>query len=603
MNRKLIVILVVSFILVFSVFAASDSQKMKRIIADTSSSNEIKNFQTKGCTLIWKLKSASSFYCPEPALKDLKWREDRVFQVVDLASDQQINADDVWNQGVDGTGAKLVILDTGVDYNNVELKDSYLGGYDFVNNDSDPMDDNGHGSHVAGIITGNGVNNNNGKYAKGVAPGSGFYMLKVCDSAGSCYESNMMAAMEYAVNNNLAKVMSISIGGGNYNSDCDSDKLASKVNWVVDNGITVVVAAGNNGAGVSSPACASKAIAVGAVDSSNNVVWWSNRGSSLDIVAPGVNIFSTYCCSGQYATASGTSMATPHVAGVAALLLQAKPDLTKDQLRTALLNNTNPVAKCYKCSYASGSSCYYQQTVTCTSTITGKGVVDALKAYNYVKSLAPVCNEGETKNCGSNVGVCQYGAQTCTNGNWGSCTGGVGPSTEVCNGLDDDCDNSIDEGLGQTTCGKGICQNTVDNCVNGQSQTCTPKQGQSTETCGNGLDDDCDGVVDNGCQSTEENFTFTGSIAQAQEFKHKVTVKSGAKTLGAKLTWNGYSDLVLRFYDPSGTKVKEVDTSTWSNMVEQGSVSNPVAGDWNVAAYSKRTYTATSYTLSGKVTY
>ncbi|MEM4244983.1 MAG: S8 family peptidase [Candidatus Nanoarchaeia archaeon] len=601
MNKKLVLVCLFSLILVSSVFAASDNIKLKRIIADSSSKTTIQNFESKGCTLIWKMKSASSFYCPETAsLTGLKWREDRIFYLVDLNSDKQINADDVWSQGITGSGANVIILDSGVDINHPELKDSYLGGYDFVNKDNDPFDDNGHGTHVAGIITANGNDGN----AKGVAPDAGFYMLKVCNSAGSCYESDMIAAMEYAVNNNLGEVMSISIGGGNYNSDCDSDTLASKVNWVVDNGITVIVAAGNNGMGVSSPACASKAIAVGAVDSSNNVVWWSNRGTSLDIVAPGVNIYSTLK-DGKYGKMSGTSMSTPHVSGVAALLLQAKPDITKEQLRTALLNNTNPVNKCYKCSFSYGGACYSQSAVTCTSSITGKGVVDALKAYNYVMSLAPACNDGDTRSCGTDVGVCEFGTQTCAGGNWGPCTGGVDPSTETCNGLDDDCDGSTDEGLGQTTCGVGICQNTVDNCVNGEIQTCTPKQGQATETCGNGLDDDCDGIVDNGCQITEEKFSFTGTLnKQGQEVKHKVIVNENAKNLEAKLTWTGYNDLTLRFYAPSGNKVKEVDTSTYMNKTEQGSISNPIAGEWYISAYAKRVmYGSSSYTLSGKVSY
>ncbi len=601
MNKKLFLICIFSLILLGSVLAVSDNAKMRRIITESSSKATIQSFESKGCKLIWKLKGASSFYCPESAsLTGLDWREDRIFYLVDLNSDRQINADDVWAEGITGSGATVIILDSGVDMNHPELKDSYLGGYDFVNKDNDPSDDNGHGTHVAGIITANGNDGN----AKGVAPGAGFYMLKVCNSAGSCYESDIAAAMEYAVNNKLGKVMSISLGGGNYNSDCDSDSMASKANWVVDQGITVIAAAGNNGKGVSSPACGSKVIAVGAVDSSNNVVWWSNRGPSLDIVAPGVNIYSTLKDS-KYGSMSGTSMSTPHVSGVAALLLQAKPDITKEQLRAALVNNTSPVAKCYQCNYAYGSYCYYQVQVTCTPSITGTGVVDALKAYNYVKSLAPLCNDGDTKQCGTDVGVCEFGTQTCIGGNWELCIGGINPSTETCNGLDDDCDNLIDEGLGQTTCGKGICQNTIDNCINGELQECTPKQGQPTEICGNGLDDDCDGVVDNGCQLTEDKFSFTGTIkTQGQEIKHKVVVNQNAKVLDAKLTWTGYNDLVLRFYDPSGTKVKEVDTSTYMNKTEQGSVSNPLAGDWYVSVYAKRViYGSSPYTLSGKVAY
>jgi len=146
--------------------------------------------------------------------------------------------------------------------------------------------------------------------------------------------------------------------------------------------LTAVVAAGNDGKGVSSPGCASGAIAVGAVDSSNNVPYWSGRGKALDIVAPGVSIYSTLI--NGYGTMSGTSMATPHVAGVVALLLDANSGLTTSEIKNAIYNTANPVNKCYKCTLWLGTSCYRQAEVTCTFDITGKGVVDAYDAYLYV---------------------------------------------------------------------------------------------------------------------------------------------------------------------------------------------------------------------------
>jgi subtilisin family serine protease len=336
------------------------------------------------------LKDATSLDCPEDVVSQLNVREVRVFHILDLNADKQIGADKVWANGIDGSGVKVAILDTGIDTDHPELKDSYLGGYDYVNNDAIPEDDHGHGTHVSGIITANGMDAN----AKGVAPGTGIYMYKVCDANGSCYEDDMIAAMEAAVQTD-AKVMSISIGGGSYTTEnCDSDALANKTNWVVDHGLTVVVAAGNDGKGVSSPGCASKAIAVGAIDSNNNVQYWSGRGPALDIVAPGYQIYSTLI--GGYGTMSGTSMATPHVAGVVALLLNANSDLTTDEIKTAIYNTANPVNKCYKCALWLGSSCYGQAEVTCTHDITGAGVVDAYKAYLYVLPSTTISSSTST---------------------------------------------------------------------------------------------------------------------------------------------------------------------------------------------------------------
>ncbi|PYT11360.1 MAG: hypothetical protein DMF51_15730 [Acidobacteria bacterium] len=104
------------------------------------------------------------------------------------------------------------------------------------------------------------------------------------------------------------------------------------------------------------------------------------------------------------------------------------------------------------------------------------------------------CLNGSTRSCGTDVGACEFGTETCVSGAWGACVGGVGPHTEVCNGLDDDCDGQVDEGLGTTTCGVGACTRTVQNCVGGVSQTCTPGT-PAAEIC-NGIDDDCDGQVD-----------------------------------------------------------------------------------------------------------
>lgn len=370
----------------------------KRVIADDIDEDDIKLFKNKGCFVNHRLMRSASFNCPENVVLKLNVREARIFHIADLEADYQIDADKVWAEGIKGTGVDVVILDTGIDSSHIELNDSIKGQKDFVNNDDVAEDDNGHGTHVAGIITANGVYQVDGSYATGVAPGAGIYMLKVCDASGSCYEDDIMAAMEYAVNNLNAKIMSLSIGGGNFNDHCDSDPLAEKVNWVVDNGFTVVVAAGNEGKGVSSPACASKAVAVGTIDKSGVVPYWSNRGIALDIIAPGVDVLSTYSClaagdcgSYWYAYMSGTSMSTPHIAGVIALLLGTDSTLTDNEIKNALYTTAEPATKCYECARWSGWSgrCIRQKEVACTSEIQGAGVVNAYEAYSAVKPSEP----------------------------------------------------------------------------------------------------------------------------------------------------------------------------------------------------------------------
>jgi len=422
----------------------------KRVIADSADQDKIELLRSMGCLLKHRLKDSASFECPGD-ISELDVREAGVFHILDLEADQQIGVDLVWAEGIDGNGINVVILDSGIDSSHIELSDSIRGQKDFVNNDDIAEDDNGHGTHVAGIITANGVYEISSNYATGVSPGAGIYMLKVCNAAGSCYEDDMIAAMEYAVNNiHDARIMSISIGGGNFGNHCDYDPLASKVNWVDDNGFTVVVSAGNDGSGVSSPACASKAIAVGVIDESNVVPYWSNTGSALDIVAPGVDILSTYSClaagdcsSYWYAHMSGTSMTAPHVAGVVALLVEANPSITQNDINDALYTTANPAAGCEKCRFVWRGKCYMSYVTSCTSSDQGAGVVDAYGAYQYVMSLT---TPGCTLDSECDDGIYCNGAETC---NAGTCQSS--PPLD-CSGLDNQCN-------------QGVCDEASDSCV------------------------------------------------------------------------------------------------------------------------------------------
>jgi len=267
-----------------------------------------------------------------------------------------INADDVWklhdsyNRNITGKNITIAFLDTGVDYNHPDLKDNFIGGYDFVNNDSDPMDDHirGHGTHCAGIAVGKG-NESNYKYV-GVAPDAKFYAYKILNESGIGNTSSFLAGMDRAIDPNNdgdfsdhVDIISISAGDDSGNPD---DPLSLAADNAVDIGVVVVAAAGNNGPGKStivSPGCAQKVICVGATDKYDRIYDRSSRGPTSigmvkpDVVAPGVNIKSTKL-GGGYIYLTGTSMATPHVAGAAALLMQACPNFTTYEVKITLIN-------------------------------------------------------------------------------------------------------------------------------------------------------------------------------------------------------------------------------------------------------------------------
>ncbi|MBN1677283.1 MAG: S8 family serine peptidase [Candidatus Thermoplasmatota archaeon] len=273
----------------------------------------------------------------------------------------QVGATQLWsmrdpsNSLVTGTGMVVAVIDTGVDYMHPDLGGgigpSYkvLGGFDFVNDDTDPMDDNGHGTHCAGIVAADGG-------IKGVAPGASILAYKALDASGQGYMSDVIAAIDRAMDPNQdqdlsdrADVISMSLGGP---GEADSPVCVAVQNAVAA-GIVVVVAAGNEGPSlgtVAAPGVAPEAVTVGAIDKSNNLADFSSRGTvpSLamkpEVSAPGVNIVSTVPYGGTsissptgYYSASGTSMATPHVAGGAALLLQLHPTWTPSQVKSALV--------------------------------------------------------------------------------------------------------------------------------------------------------------------------------------------------------------------------------------------------------------------------
>ena len=394
--------------------ANGNGKEVARVMADTTGIMDKVNFKMKGCKIIHELSDATALECPANVVSKLKVREDPVLHIMDMEANIQINADDVWALGYTGTGVTVAVLDTGVDSDHPELFDSIAGGKGFGY--ATYEDDHGHGTHVSGIITANGVNT----MAKGVSPDAKVWMAKVCDASGSCYTSDIATAIEYIVNNNIAKIISISLGGGGTSmANCDTDYLASKVNWAVDNGVTVAAAAGNTSGIVSSPGCASKAIAVGAVNKSDVRASWSGTGLALDIMAPGVNIYSSIISG--YASWSGTSMATPHISATIALLKQVNSALTDNQIKDALYKTAKDLG-------SAGWDKYY-----------GWGRVDALAAVNYIK---PKC----TIDADCNDDLYCNGTEACLNG---VCQAGT---LVDCSYLSNQCNN-------------GVCDETTNNCI------------------------------------------------------------------------------------------------------------------------------------------
>ncbi|WP_100914149.1 S8 family peptidase [Pseudoalteromonas spongiae] len=251
-----------------------------------------------------------------------------------------INADKVWelrnNDGnpLTGEGIVVAILDSGVDYTHPDLGGCFgincrvTNGYDFHYNDNDPMDENGHGTHVAGIVGANG-------YIKGVAPDVTFHAYKVLNDDGWGYSSDIIAGIERAVDpdgdittDDAVDIINMSLGG----SGNATDPTSTAVNNAVDAGVVVVVAAGNDGyygaINNSSPAAAEKAITVASSRKIDEMSSFSSKALTAtnftkpEITAPGDYIESTLTGRYSYGHLSGTSMAAPHVAGAVALLKQ-----------------------------------------------------------------------------------------------------------------------------------------------------------------------------------------------------------------------------------------------------------------------------------------
>lgn len=267
--------------------------------------------------------------------------------------------------GFRGAGEVIAVVDTGIDHTHADLgacaaigpECKVVGGYDFHNDDADPIDDNGHGTHVAATAAGEGT-------LRGVAPDASLLAYKVLDSYGTGFTSNVIAGIEAAVDPNgdldtsdHADVINLSLGGP---GDPD-DPGAQAVDAATALGVIVVAAAGNDAAyfAIGSPGVARTAITVASIDEADGSPAWTNSAGPVtgtldlkpEVAAPGVSICAARaqgtglgpeCADATHISISGTSMATPHVAGAAALLHGSLPSLSPEDIKSLIVQNGDP---------------------------------------------------------------------------------------------------------------------------------------------------------------------------------------------------------------------------------------------------------------------
>ncbi|MEJ3747698.1 S8 family peptidase [Actinomycetes bacterium KLBMP 9797] len=267
----------------------------------------------------------------------------------------QVSAPRAWSAGYTGKGTTVAVLDTGIDATHPDVAGKVAATADFTGTSPDAVDGHGHGTHVASTVAGTGAGS--GGQRKGVAPEAALVVGKVLDDEGGGYDSQVIAGLEWAAPR--ADVVNLSLGG--WEASDGTDPLSQAVDALTArHGTLVVAAAGNDPTDrlITAPAAAASALTVGAVDGADRLAEFSGRGPLInthamkpEIVAPGVDVVAARAAGtamgraidARYTAASGTSMATPHVAGAAALLAQRHPDWDPHRLKAALVGAADPL--------------------------------------------------------------------------------------------------------------------------------------------------------------------------------------------------------------------------------------------------------------------
>jgi thermitase len=268
----------------------------------------------------------------------------------------KIQAPAAWDETTGASNLIIAIVDTGVDLNHPDLNSKIVPGRDFVNDDDIAQDDHGHGTHVAGIAA---AETNNGQGVAGVSWGALIMPIKVLNESGDGYYSDVAQGVIYACDHD-AQIINLSLGGSEY-----SATLADAVEETYENGCLMVAAAGNGyGNGVDYPARYPQVMAVAATNQSDVRAGFSDYGPEVEVAAPGVGIWSTLW-NDTYGWKDGTSMSTPYVAGLAALLWSVCPGLGNTEVRSVIQSTAKDLG-------SAGWDPYY-----------GHGRIDAEKAIEY----------------------------------------------------------------------------------------------------------------------------------------------------------------------------------------------------------------------------
>jgi subtilisin len=270
---------------------------------------------------------------------------------------RQIRAPEAWKWSR-GNRVKIGVIDTGIDYMHPDLRGRISKGVNLIHRSLLPVDDNGHGTHISGIIAASNFTSG----IIGVAPQAMIHPVKAFDRNGTAYVSDIVLGIDWCVRNRM-DVINMSFG-----MRTRSQSFHDAVRHAYAEGIVIVASSGNEGrrSGIDYPARFTQTIAVGATTKNGKLARFSNRGKAIDIYAPGDKIRSTWL-NRSYAELSGTSMATSHVTGVIALMLQLKPDLRPSEIKSLLKKTANPISV----SKSAGSA--------------GAGEIDALRAVRGLK--------------------------------------------------------------------------------------------------------------------------------------------------------------------------------------------------------------------------
>ncbi|MEA3407059.1 MAG: S8 family peptidase [Chloroflexota bacterium] len=334
----------------------------------------------------YRLRPFVQMYATPDAIRNLKADPDTVRIYEDLpvhafldTSVPHIQVPRVWKAGLTGEGVRIAIIDTGIDEAHPDFEQRIIETTDFTGHG--PADEHGHGTHCAGIAAGSGAASQ--ALYRGVAPGAHIYSARVLGANGGGMMSDVMAGVDWAVQQGV-QIINLSLGSPGL---CDgTDALCDMCNAAVREGVVVCVAAGNEGPSdytIGSPGCAKDVITVGGTNDADQVAEFSSRGPTADgrikpdIVLPGNNIISARAngtkmgspVNQYYTTASGTSMSAPHAAGICALLLQAEPNLSPQEVKERLMSTSLDL----------GDTAYAQ----------GSGRADAWRAYQNEISPAP----------------------------------------------------------------------------------------------------------------------------------------------------------------------------------------------------------------------